>query len=191
MRYLLSLLITFLLCTAAYGEMYPVPMVYNGGASGNSCSGWYGYNNASPSNQAFYDAGALIAVKIPLGCSGTTASMSAQMRYTNGTNAQFRYAIYSDNGGVPGTKLVESGELSDSISSTPAWAPHDLAATISGDPAYVFLVVQVESSSSGIGYTSGTGSYFWSAGTWGTFPTTFDTSDGENTTKLINIGITF
>ncbi len=82
------------------------------------------------------------------GTGGTLSSISAYIRYVDGTDPGLRAAIYADNGGEPGALIAGSAPQTATL----GWNALPLSANLSASTTY-WLAINLEGSDTNLGYT--------------------------------------
>ena len=126
-------------------------VIINVTASQTRTFGYASIGASSDSEPANY----MMGCKFSATEAGTVTKISAYIRALSGT-ANVRVAIYSDNSGVPGTLLAQSGAVS--VGTTASWVNFTLSCNVSASASY-WLILQWDSSIT-IYFASGATSQF-------------------------------
>jgi hypothetical protein len=141
-----------------------------------------GITNIGP-NTDDSDANNLTATRITTGSVGGAAqSMSAYVAspISSAPNNQYSMAIYSDVGGLPGSLVAKT---SNSTLTGNAWNTLPISATLAPNTTYwlVYTTNGAASTNNNLRYGAGSsGQMQWHTQTFGTWPTSFGTSNGNN-----------
>ena len=158
------------------------------------CSGNFGYTSNGV-NLVNTLANKLVAVRVPIGCSGTITAIKSFNRYVSQGTEETEFAIYSDNGSGtdPDTLLGHYGKFYDAATNTAnAWITDStVSQSITGAPDYIWVVQCFENNISRIFYDAGTTPVRIYSGTAFTWPETWPTADDSAETRSYSCYVTF